>query len=217
MSLFLKATQSTWYREFLKPAAEAILRDPALKRILDIGTGPGQLPLLLYSLDPGLLITGIDIDRAMIDEARINPDAGNISWFYQKRDAPLEFANDEFDAVTLCSVLFLVNDQTKSWLLQEALRVLKPGGKVIVLTPTGLKSIVSAFPEARTFRPSVYNWTFPIWRMATSRRGRAWQKQNWLPGYSTTESLAYSTSLVFKNHAKIETITKSLTTKNQTS
>ena len=217
MSLFIKATRSAWYREFLKPVAEAILRDPAGNKILDIGTGPGKLPELLYSRNPRLLITGIDIDATMIDEARRNPDAGNISWFYQKRDAPLEFANDEFNIVTLCSVLFLVNDQTKSWLLQEALRVLKPGGKVIVLTPTGLKSIVSAFAEAGTFRPAAYNWTFPIWRMATSHRGRAWQRQNWLQGYSSAEHLAYSSSLVFNDHAKIETITKSLTIKNQTS
>ena len=147
MSIFIKATKSTWYREFLMPIAETILHDPAGKKILDIGTGPGKLPELLHSQNPSLLITGIDIDTTMIDEARKNLDTVNISWLYQKRDAPLEFARNEFDIVTLCSVLFLVNDQTKTWLLQEAMRVLKPGGKVIVLTPTGLKSIVSAFPE----------------------------------------------------------------------
>jgi ubiquinone/menaquinone biosynthesis C-methylase UbiE len=217
MSIFIKATKSTWYREFLKPVAATILHDPAVKKILDIGTGPGKLPELLHSQNPNLLITGIDIDTTMIDEARRNLAAENISWFYQKRDAMLEFAENEFDVVTLCSVLFLVDDQTKSWLLQESLRVLKPGGKVIVLTPTGLKSIVSAFPEARTYRPTAYNWTFPIWRMATSHRGRNWQKQNWLQGYSVRESLGYSSSIVFNNHAKIETVTKSFPTKNQKS
>ena len=217
MSLFIKATKSAWYREFLNPLAETILHDQAGKKTLDIGTGPGRLPELLYSRNPSLMITGIDIDTTMIDEARRNPGAEHISWFYQKPDAPLDFAGSEFDVVTFCSVLFLVDDQTKSWLLQEALSVLKPGGKVIVLTPTGLKSIASAFPEALTFHPSAYNWTFPVWRMATSYRGRAWQKQNWLQGYSVRESLGYSSTLVFKNHAKIETITKPLTTKNQIS
>ena len=216
MSLFIKATKSKWYQEFLKPVAETILNDPAMKKILDIGTGPGKLPELLHAQNPRLLITGIDIDTTMIDEAMRNLDEENLSWFYQKRDTPLVFVSNEFDIVTLCSVLFLVNDQTKSWLLQEALRVLKPGGKVIVLTPTGMKSVVSAFPEAKTFRPSAYNWTFPIWRLATSHRGRRWQKQNWLQGYSVRESLEYSSSLVFNNHAKIEIITKSFTITNQT-
>ena len=211
MSLFIKATKSTWYREFLKPVAETILQDHAVKKILDIGTGTGKLPELLHSRNPSLLITGIDIDAAMIGEARRIPDAENISWYYQKRDAPLEFAGNEFDVVTLCSVLFLVDDQTKSRLLQEAMRVLKPGGKVIVLTPTGLNAIVSAFPEAGTFHQSAYNWTFPIWQIATSARARNWHKHNWLQGYSARESLAYYSFLVFNNYAKIETITKSLT------
>ncbi len=217
MSLFTKATKSSWYLEFLQPVAESIIIDSSAKKILDIGTGPGKLPELLHSQDASLVITGIDIDESMIDEARRNLKTENISFLYQKRDAPLEFANNEFDLVTFCSVLFLLDDHTKTWLLQEALRVLKPGGKVIVLTPTGRKSIISAFPEAKTFPLSAYNWTFPLWRMATSCRGRKWQKQTWLKDYSVNESLGYSSCLVFNNNATIETITKPFTIKTKTS
>ena len=86
MSLFIKATKSAWYREFLNPLAETILHDQAGKKILDIGTGPGRLPELLYSRNPSMMITGIDIDTTMIDEARRNPvsqtlTAVSFSWF----------------------------------------------------------------------------------------------------------------------------------------
>ncbi len=214
MSLFLKATQSSWYREFLKPVAETILVDTGGKKILDIGTGPGKLPEMLHALDAGLVITGIDINASMINEARRNLKAGTISFLYQKRDVPLEFEDNGFDVVTLCSVLFLVEDQTKSQLLQESLRVLRPGGRVIILTPSGRKSVFSAFPEAKTFPPSAYRWTFPVWRMATSYGGRKWQRQSWLKQYSDNQNLGYSTFMVFNNNATIEIITKPITINN---
>lgn len=207
MSLFLKATQSSWYREFLMPVVENIINDSSSKRILDIGTGPGRLPELLNSQDASLLVTGIDINIAFIDEARRNLKSENISFLYQTRNAPLEFLTDAFDMVTLCSVLFLVEDSTKSLLLREALRVLKPGGKLIVLTPTGRRSFVSAFKEMSTFAPSSFKWTFPVWRIATSLSGRKWQRQNWLNKYAVKEGLEYSKSLVFNNNATIEIIT----------
>ena len=207
MSLFLKATQSSWYREFLMPVVENIINDSSSKRILDIGTGPGRLPELLNSQDASLLVTGIDINIALIDEARRNLKSENISFLYQKRNAPLEFLTDAFDVVTLCSVLFLVDDSAKSQLMCEALRVLKPGGKLIVLTPTGQRSFISAFIEMSTFPASSFNWTFPVWRIATSQSGRKWQRQNWLKEFAAKEGLGYSKSLVFNNNATIEIIT----------
>jgi 2-polyprenyl-3-methyl-5-hydroxy-6-metoxy-1,4-benzoquinol methylase len=79
MSIFLKATQSGWYPEFLNPVVDSVLVNPKHKQILDIGTGPGTLPQMLISKDSGLQITGIDISKSMIDKARRRVSHKNVS------------------------------------------------------------------------------------------------------------------------------------------
>lgn len=212
MSIFLKATQSGWYPEFLYPVADSVLANPEHKQVLDIGTGPGTLPQMLISKDSGLRITGIDISRAMIDEARRSVSHKNVSFEYQQANKPLPYASQQFDAVTFCSVLFLVDDSIKTILMNEAMRVLKPGGKIIILTPSGMKPILSSFIEMWDYRFSIYNFTFPIWKLATSGGARKWQRQKWSEKYAKENQLNYRTTLTFNNNATIEIISKSFKT-----
>lgn len=208
MSIFIKATKSGWYPEFLKPVVDTVTNNTDYKKILDIGTGPGTLPQMLIKKDSSLQITGIDINTAMIDEARRQLSHKNVSYEYEKINAPLEFADNQFDVVTFCSVLFLVDDNAKTNLMNEALRVLKPNGKIIILTPTGQKPILSAFVEVWRFPYTQHNWTFHVWKIFTSPGGRKWQKQKWLAYYSEKQKLTYTTSRAFNNNASIEIITK---------
>ena len=69
-SIFIKATDSGWYPAFLTPVVETVIANKEQRNILDVGTGPGTLPRILISSDSTLKITGIDIDTAMIDEAK---------------------------------------------------------------------------------------------------------------------------------------------------
>jgi ubiquinone/menaquinone biosynthesis C-methylase UbiE len=120
----------------------------------------------------------------------------------------LKFKNEEFDVVTFCSVLFLVDDSTKSFLMFEALRVLKPGGKIIVLTPSGKKSRFTAFSEVWSFPFSRYNWTYIIWKTVTSAGGKKWQQEKWLASFSKKNELKYESILTFNDNASLEIITK---------
>ncbi|TRX37391.1 class I SAM-dependent methyltransferase [Flavobacterium sp. ZT3R18] len=208
-SIFLKAQDSGWYSEFLKSVVEKIIEDEDVHNILDIGTGPGKLLELLINQDRTLQITGIDVNTAMIDEARRRLSNKNVSFQYQKKDEPLGFDDAVFDVITFCSVLFLLDNNTKTFLLNEALRVLKLKGKIIILTPTGDKSILSAFSEVKTFRFHKYNWTFILWKIFTSIAGRKWQKQKWLEQFFEDKKMNYSISKIFNNNASIETATKS--------
>jgi ubiquinone/menaquinone biosynthesis C-methylase UbiE len=126
-SIFLQATKSGWYPEFLSPVVESVSANPENRQILDIGTGPGTLPKMLITKMPDLKITGIDINKIMIDEARESVLNKNVSFEYQNSKAPLPYADNQFDVVTFCSVLFLVDDCIKANLMNEALRVLKQG------------------------------------------------------------------------------------------
>lgn len=208
MSIFLKATQSDWYHEFLNPVVETITNYTADIKILDIGTGPGTLPQMLIEKDSGLRITGIDIDNKMIETARNRFQHHNVSFQNQRINAPLDFETSHFDIVTFCSVLFLVNDSIKTNLMSEALRVLNSTGKIIILTPKGGKSIVSAFAEVRQYKSSFNNFTFLFWKMATTHSARKWQSEKWAKNFATENKLTYTISTVFNNNATIELLTK---------
>lgn len=208
MSIFLRATKSGWYPEFLQPVVEVVLSNPGNNKLLDIGTGPGSLPEMLIREDSNLNITGIDSSTSMIDEAGKRLKHKNVSFLYDKANERLAFTDEEFDVVTFCSVLFLLDNTTKTFLLKEALRVLKPNGKIIILTPSGKKPIISAFVEVWRFPFSLNNWTFLVWKTFTSRSGRKWQQQKWLASYSELQKLSYSALLTFNKNASIEIINK---------
>jgi len=208
MSIFIRATNSGWYPEFLKPVVESITSNGEGLKILDIGTGPGTLPQLLVKKDSSLQITGIDIDTAMIDEARRQFSHANVSYEYEKINAPLEFADNQFDIVTFCSVLFLVDDSVKANLMNEALRVLKPKGKIIILSPSGKKPILSSFIEVWQYPFSFNNFTFIIWKMFTTRGGRKWERRKWIEHYAREHKLIYTSSIVFNKNASLEIISK---------
>lgn len=208
VSIFFQATRSGWYPEFLKAVVQEISNDSNIKTVLDIGTGPGTLPQLLIIQNQSLNITGIDIDSAMIAEANRRTNHQNVTFLNQQPNDTTTFKSNTFDVVTFCSVLFLLDDSTKRSLLEEAKRVLKPDGKIIVLTPTGKKSIVSSFAEVWKYPFSSNNYTFILWKLATTSSGRKWLKQNWLSVYASNNELKYSSSLTFNDNALLEILTK---------
>lgn len=203
-SIFLKAQDSGWYPIFLKPVVESVIKTEVNRRILDIGTGPGTLPALLIKQDPSLQITGIDTNNSMIEEARKRVSHKNIIFQHQAANEKLKFRDNEFDIITFCSVLFLLGDNTKIFLINEALRVLRPSGRIIFLTPTGQTSILSSVKEMFTFQYSINNWTYLIWKTFTSKRGKEWQKQKFVSNYSTVNNLQYNSTLTFNNTASLE-------------
>jgi ubiquinone/menaquinone biosynthesis C-methylase UbiE len=207
-SLFSKATKSGWYPQFLKPVVEAIVSNSKNNKVLDIGTGTGTLPQMLIKKDSSLEIIGIDINMAMIDEAKKRFSHKKVLFQYQEPNTALDFVDNQFDVITFCSVLFLVDDSAKTSLVNEALRVLKPEGKIIILTPSGKKTILSSFIEVWQFKYSLNNFTFPIWKIATTGKGRKWQVQKWLKNYANEKQLNYTFNLTFNNNATIEIISK---------
>lgn len=207
-SLFLKATDSGWYPLFLNPVVDTILSIEKHVQILDIGTGPGSLPELLILRDSHLHVTAIDIDSNFINVARERLNHPHVKFEHQTLGGPIVYPNGHFDIVCFCSVLFLLDDGTKSLLMQEALRVLKSGGKVIVLSPSGSKPIFSSFFEVWSYPYAPTNWTFIVWKTATSTKAKNWQKERWLEKYADEGQLQYHRHSVFNNNATLEIITK---------
>jgi len=102
-------------------------------RMLDIGTGPGQIPLLVCARDPSAHVTGVDLSEHMLRHARAAGDASPYAdrLDYRRGDAKtLEFADAHFDAVYSNTILHHIPDPIP--FLREAHRVLRPGGALLI-------------------------------------------------------------------------------------
>jgi arsenite methyltransferase len=127
----------------------ALVAPAAGETILDIGSGPGFLTgELAEAVGPTGRVHGIDPSEAMLALARSRergPDAAPIEYGTGSAD-PLPFPDSTFDIVTSTQVYEYVPDIDRA--LVEAHRVLRPGGRLLVLD-TDWDSIVwhSSDPE----------------------------------------------------------------------
>ena len=108
-----------------KVATSIIAPKPGM-RILDIaaGTGSSSRPLA----DAGAEVIPLDFSKGMLEAGRKrHPDLA----FTQGDALALSFKENEFDVTTISFGLRNTSDTTKA--LQESFRVLKPGGRMVVV------------------------------------------------------------------------------------
>ena len=104
---------------------ETIGKDSHDKEILDIGCGTGAFAHLFNEKN----YTGIDILLAYIEHAKKNC-KGN----FQVMDATgLIFPDEHFDRILIMAVLHHLNDEDSNKVIQEAKRVLKPNGQILIM------------------------------------------------------------------------------------
>jgi demethylmenaquinone methyltransferase / 2-methoxy-6-polyprenyl-1,4-benzoquinol methylase len=110
------------------------LRDIHPKKILDVATGTADMAILSCSILQPESITGIDISNKMLELGRKKIEKAGLNSLITLAHGDSEtinFADNSFDAVT---VAFGVrNFQHLEKGLAEILRVLRPGGKLVVL------------------------------------------------------------------------------------
>ena len=121
---------------------------PGCERALDLGCGDGRLTAEL----PCAATTGADVSGVALERARRR--VPNATFVQLAPDEPLPLGDSEFDLVLCVHTLEHVRDV--QLLLSEARRVLRPGGRLAVVTPahgrlTGLALLVRGFE--RTFDP----------------------------------------------------------------
>jgi ubiquinone/menaquinone biosynthesis C-methylase UbiE len=199
---FTYVQDAPWYDHFLEPVLGALRPLPPNSKLCDIGTGAGKL-LELAQTQLGLEVVGSDTDAEMLAQARKRPSLASTPLHLLEKDQPLPFADDSFDAVTICSVLFLLDDPEP--LLQEAMRVLRPNGRLIILTPTGNGRLHPTL--FKQIGPSVHNWTFFMWRRMTAGSGRSWATKSILPTFAAKNQLTYHKQGGFQAFAVVEILT----------
>jgi ubiquinone/menaquinone biosynthesis C-methylase UbiE len=108
---------------------------PSGGQVLEVAPGPGYFAIELARLGD-YQITGLDISRTFVEIARRNAgDAGVKVDFRQGNAAAMPFADSSFDFL-LCRAAFK-NFSRPVKALQEMYRVLKPGGRALIIDLRG--------------------------------------------------------------------------------
>lgn len=115
----------SWRRYMVKKAAL-----PRGGRLLDVGTGTGDISLEALSRDPALSVTAMDFSFRMMQVGRRRPTGQSVLWCHA--DAlNLPFPDAAFDAVTSGYLVRNVIDARQAF--EEQMRVVRPGGRVVCL------------------------------------------------------------------------------------
>jgi ubiquinone/menaquinone biosynthesis C-methylase UbiE len=102
---------------------------PDGSRILDVGTGPGRVPLAIATAAPGLVVDGVDLADEMIDHARqLTAHLGDRVSFAVADVARLPYPDASFDLIV--STLSQHHWSNIDGGMGELLRVLRPGGQI---------------------------------------------------------------------------------------
>ena len=131
MNRKIKKKYSNFYKtefgkKILEKELEYVLKELKDHRdVLSVGCGPAFLENELVQLNPHLKIIGLDISKEMLDEV-----SNSISIVLGDAEN-MVFKDNSFDALLYVTSLEFIEDYKKA--VKEAFRVLKLGGKVIVL------------------------------------------------------------------------------------
>jgi demethylmenaquinone methyltransferase/2-methoxy-6-polyprenyl-1,4-benzoquinol methylase len=104
------------------------------KYVLDVATGTGDVALLMHKILKPVRITGIDISEGMLEIGRKKVDKAGLSSeveLLRGDSETISFNDASFDAVTVAFGVRNFENLEKG--LKEMLRVLRPGGKLVVL------------------------------------------------------------------------------------
>lgn len=122
-------------------------------KVLDIGSGPGFLAVeMAEAVGPGGAVHGIDPSESMLALSRArSPRPRSASIEFHHGDAnTLPFQDDSFDVVTVTQVYEYVEDMAGA--LAEAHRVVRPGGRLLVLDTDWASTVWASNDDERMRR-----------------------------------------------------------------
>lgn len=126
--------------------AAVTVRDRAIKRrviahaaiasgedVLDVGCGTGTLAMAAARAAPGVTVTGLDADPSILAKARNKAaDAGLEIGFDEGMSTALPYVDASFDLVLSTLFFHHLPDDAKRETAAELVRVLRPGGRLVV-------------------------------------------------------------------------------------
>ena len=125
-------TRLSIYQEVLKRHVTAMSGDD-VRSVLDVGSGTGNATLPL--LRAGKHVTVVERSAGMLDLMRqklLDLEDPRLS-IYEQSAERLPFTKERFDGVTILLALFAMERSRQA--LTEAIRVLRPGGQLVITEP----------------------------------------------------------------------------------
>lgn len=117
-----------WYIEASLQLALAVFEPQGQERVLDLACGTGQLAARVLAQWPHLQITGVDVSSQMLRRARATQLP--VRWLAGEA-ASLPLADAQFDVVACLNAFHYFRQPSEA--LAEMRRVLRPGGRLIVV------------------------------------------------------------------------------------
>jgi ubiquinone/menaquinone biosynthesis C-methylase UbiE len=119
------------FYKIVKMGSRPLRRD---SRVLDFGVGWGRIiRFFVNDVDPAHLY-GVDVDGAIVEEARSLGVPGDLRQISSLE--PLSFPDAYFDVIYAFSVFSHLSTRSATFWLPELMRVLKPGGSLLITTTT---------------------------------------------------------------------------------
>jgi len=151
--------------EYYGQVAEEIVSVFKSGVILDLGTGPGYLPIEIVRRTPDINIIGVDLSRKLIQLAQANATKAGLSHrlrFEVGNSAELHFDNASFDMVI--STVMLHSLKNPVAVLKEIYRVLKKGGEAWIYDPANITAYIDKrkWKASLNFRERSFLWFFKL-------------------------------------------------------
>jgi ubiquinone/menaquinone biosynthesis C-methylase UbiE len=163
-SSYEKATRMV-IESYYRQVADEILLEFQKGVILDLGTGPGYLPIEIVRRAPDINIVGIDLSRKLIRMARANAGKAGFSdrlSFEVGNSAKLQYDNESFDMVISTGMLHSLRDPVA--VFKEIHRVLKKGGNAWIYDPANVTTDIdkNKWKESLNRRERLFLWLFKL-------------------------------------------------------
>jgi len=151
--------------EYYGQVAEEIVSVFKSGVILDLGTGPGYLPIEIVRRTPDINIIGVDLSRKLIQLAQANATKAGLSHrlrFEVGNSAELHFDNASFDMVISTGMLHSLKNPVA--VLKEIYRVLKKGGEAWIYDPANITAYIDKrkWKASLNFRERSFLWFFKL-------------------------------------------------------
>jgi len=124
---------------YYRPLAEEFASDLKYNTILDLGTGPGYLPIEIANICPSVTVDGIDISRNFINMARENTVKAGVAdrvHFEVGDIRNLQLEDSSYGMIIGTGVVELLLESPQ--VFNDCYDALKPGGKMWLFGPVGI-------------------------------------------------------------------------------